>query len=179
MSNNIVSLDLEMNQLDDSPKIIEIGLTIGDLQTKKIVDSKSLLVNPNENITNYISKLTGITDYMIHDKPNVNDAYKEMLEFLSFYKVHRQPVVWGSGDIIQLKKELTDLSAFPFGFTEMNVKTVVQAINASKGLPTQGGLAKSMTRFGLRFNGTKHRAVDDSKNTLVLYFHLLNMLNRL
>lgn len=176
---NIVSLDLEMNQLNDNPKIIEIGLTIGDLQTRKIIDSKSLLVNPNENITDYISKLTGITDHMVSDKQNIHGAYGEMLDYLKYYNVtHKQPVVWGAGDVHQLKREIGDVESFPFGFTEMNVKTIVQAILTARGQKSQGGLAKSMTKFGLRFKGTKHRAIDDSYNTMVFYFYLLGLLQK-
>lgn len=174
----IVSLDLEMNQAE-KPKIIEIGLTIGDLSKKQMVDKTSILVNPNENITEYISTLTGITDHMVHNRPEIGGAYDEMLKYLNFYNVtHKQPVVWGSGDVKQLKSEIGDVDTFPFGYTEMNVKTLVQAIHTAKGLKTQGGLAKSMTKFGLRFQGMKHRAVDDSYNTLLLYFHILDMLRK-
>lgn len=172
-SSFVVSIDLEMNQLD-TPKIIEIGLTIGDLSTKKVVEKKSILVNPEQNITEYITALTGITDYMVSNAPNIQMANEEMLKYLAAFNVHAQPVVWGGGDIWQLKKEIKDLNHFPFGYTEMNVKTIVQFLLISNGKSSQGGLAKSMSKFGLKFSGRKHRADDDSYNTLVFYFHLLN-----
>lgn len=174
----IVSLDLEFNQLNNQPRIIEIGLTIGDLRTHSILDSKSILVNPEEGITEYIATLTGITDYMLADAPKLPDAYKQMLAYLQSHGVHRQPIVWGGGDVSFLKQSVNNPEDFPFGFTEMNVKTIVQAVLTSRGQPTQGGLAKSMTKFGLRFMGKKHRAIDDSRNTLMLYFKMLDMLRK-
>ena len=58
----------------------------------------------------------------------------------------------------------------------MNCKTVVQAILTARGVKTQGGLAKSMNKFGLSFQGTKHRADDDALNTMRIYFKLLEIL---
>ena len=58
---NIVSLDLELNQAGN-PKIIQIGTCIAELETKKIIEKRSFLVNPNEAITEFITKLTGISD---------------------------------------------------------------------------------------------------------------------
>jgi inhibitor of KinA sporulation pathway (predicted exonuclease) len=178
----LVSLDLEFNQLDNQPRIIEIGLTIGDLQTRTILDSKSILVNPEQGITEYIATLTGITDYMLKDAPMLPDAYRQMMTYLKEHNVHRQPIVWGNGDASVLKSSLNQLGHypddFPFGYTEMDVKTIVQAILTSRGQPTQGGLAKSMTKFGLRFMGRKHRAIDDSRNTMAMYFKMLELLRK-
>lgn len=174
----LVALDLEFNQLNNQPKIIEIGLTIGDLSRSSIIDKKSILVNPEEGITEYIATLTGITDYMLKDAPTLPQAYKEILSYLDSHGVHRQPVVWGAGDVNILKSELNNPADFPFGYTEMNVKTLVQAILASRGQPTQGGLARSMTKFGMRFLGRKHRAMDDSMNTMAFYFKLNQLLRK-
>ena len=172
-----VSLDLEFNQ-QEVPKIIEIGLTIGDLSSRSILDTKSILVNPEEGITEYISTLTGITDYMVSSAPKIDEAYRIMKDYLDSHKVHRQPIVWGSGDVAMLKNAVNSPLDFPFGFTEMNVKTIVQAVLTSRNMATQGGLAKSMLKFGMRFNGKKHRAIDDSKNTMLLYFKLLDLLRK-
>jgi inhibitor of KinA sporulation pathway (predicted exonuclease) len=173
----IVSLDLEFNQLNNQPKIIEIGLTIGDLNSLSIIDKKSILVNPEEGITEYIATLTGITDYTVKDAPTIAQAYIIMKEYLVRYGVAKQPIVWGAGDVSMIKSVIADEQS-PFGYTEMNVKNIVQSILTARGMPTQGGLAKSMTRFGLRFMGRKHRAIDDSYNTMVLYFKLLQMLRK-
>lgn len=181
--NNIVALDLELNQLNNAPKIIQIGLTIADLDTRTILDKKSIMVHPQEGITEYIATLTGITDNQVKDAPDLAGAYKEMIAYLKPFEIHKQPILWGNGDIWAIKRELAtypegviDWKTWPFGFTEMNIKTVVQMILTSRGQKTQGGLAKSMNKFGLRFLGTKHRADDDSYNTMILYMKLLDIL---
>jgi inhibitor of KinA sporulation pathway (predicted exonuclease) len=173
----LVSLDLELNQLE-TPKIIEIGLTVADLDKRSIIETKSILVNPQEGITQRIADLTGITDYMVSDAPTLPDAYAIMRDYLASHGVHRQPVVWGGGDVNALKSALNNPADFPFGYTEMNVKTIVQAILVARGQSPQGGLARSMTKFGLRFTGKKHRAIDDSYNTMVMYFKMLDCLRK-
>lgn len=180
---NIVALDLELNQLNNCPKIIQIGVCIADLERRQIIEKRSFMVNPGEGITEYIANLTGITDNHVKDAPNLLGAYQEMTEYLKLFETHKQPILWGNGDIWDLKKELAenyqdqiDWKEFPFGWTSMNCKTVVQAILTARGVKTQGGLAKSMNKFGLSFQGTKHRADDDALNTMRIYFKLLEIL---
>lgn len=174
---NIVSLDLELNQLNNQPKIIQIGLTVAHLPTRKIIESKSIMVNPGEGITEYISTLTGITDYQVKDAPNIQEAYQEMCAYLKKFNTHRMPIVWGNGDVWAIKKEVGTIGdEWPFGWREMDVKTLVQAIAMANNGQVQGGLAKSMSRYGLRFQGRKHNAEDDSKNTMLMYFKILDIL---
>ncbi len=177
---NIVSLDLELNNLNDQPKIIEIGLSIGNLETREILDTKSILVDPREEITDYITNLTGITNDMVKNAPDIWDAYREMVRYLNLFSTMKQPIVWGAGDIRALKNEVDTLLNptidWPFGYTEMNVKCIVQAIKAANGDSTQGGLKQSLRYFNVKAEGPYHRANVDAENTLKLYFHLLNML---
>jgi len=171
---NIVSLDLEMAQ--PSRKIIEIGITVAHLESKQILVKKSFFVNPQEPLTEYITNLTSISQDDVDNAPMLLDAYKDMCKFLAPYQIQRQPVVWGAGDMRTLKEQLGENDYdWCFGFREMDVKTLVQAHRISQGFSMQGGLAKSMTRYGLSFQGTIHRANDDSFNTLLLYFRMLEL----
>lgn len=184
MSEIIVGLDLELNQRDTGAKIIEIGICIADLNSRKILEKKRFLVNPEEEITDYITKLTTITQSQVANRPNLALVWDEVKEYLKPFNIKKQPVTWGGGDCWALKKELMSMGRgfgddWIFGYTEMNVKTVVQAILAARGLKTQGGLAKSMNKFGLRFQGTKHVAADDAENTIRIYFHLLYLLQKI
>lgn len=174
----VMSLDLEMNQ--PSGKIIQIGITIGDLTKRSIIETKSFMVNPEEEITEYINKLTGITQNQVKDAPVLVDAYKQMNEWLDTYKPHKQSIVWGQGDVRTLKKQVNDIDLTiehrHFGFREMDVKTLVQAHQISIGKSSQGGLAKSLTKYGMKFRGACHNAEADSLNTLLLYYRLLDRL---
>lgn len=52
-----------------------------------------------------------------------------------------------------------------FGRRSFDVKPLYQLYALSNGLKMQGGLARSMVRLGLNFQGTKHDAGDDAFNT--------------
>ena len=176
----VCALDLEMNQ--PSGTIIEIGYTIADTETDQIKVSKGLIVNPHEQLSDMIIKLTGINQDMVDTGQELLDAYLEMVKDCEDFSAHRQPVVWGSGDLRVLREQVykKDANVFAnewsFGYTEMNIKGIVQGIMVANGRSAQGGLAKSLLKFGLNFKGTKHRAIDDSANTFFLYVELLKRL---
>jgi inhibitor of KinA sporulation pathway (predicted exonuclease) len=177
----VCSLDLEMNK--PSGKIIEVGYTIGDPHTGSVVLSKGLIVNPEEPLQQFIIDLTSITENMIKSEGmTLLEAYKQITDDCEKNLVHRQPVVWGGGDMRTLRQQVFEkeqnalVNNWSFGYTEMNIKNIVQAILTGKQAKTQGGLARSMTKFGLNFKGTKHRAIHDSLNTFSLYVELLKRL---
>jgi len=179
----VCALDLEMNQ--PSQKIIEVGYTIGDIYTGEVKLSKGLIVNPHEQLSEFIINLTHISQEMVDIGYELVDAYKEMMKDCETLGVHRQPVVWGGGDVRTLKQQVNEIDSsilrkdsgiWSFGYTEMNDKNIVQAILGAKKLKTQGGLARSLGKFGLNFKGTKHRAIDDSLNTFLIHVELLKRL---
>jgi DNA polymerase III alpha subunit (gram-positive type) len=177
---HVISLDLEMCQ--PSGAICEIGVSIGHLPTRKILETKSFLVNPQEEISEFITALTGITNDMVKDAPDLVGAYRQMAEYIKPFGCHRQIIQWGSGDDWELKKQLGDRISFEDwigGRTSMNVKNLVQCILTAKEQKTQGGLKKSCNKFNVPFSGPAHRAHKDSENTLRLYFSLLDLLKEI
>ena len=90
----IVTGNLERRTLDDfvvfdlettglSPKndrITEIGAV--KIQNGEIIDSFSQLINPHIPIPDLITRLTGITDEMVKDKPSIGEVLPEFLEFI-------------------------------------------------------------------------------------------------
>ena len=180
---HIIAMDLELNQLNGKPRIIEIGFAVAEIESRKIIEKKSFLVNPMEEITPYINTLTSISQSMVCDRPALGGVYLEIKEWIAQFQYRRQVVEWGAGDSWALKKELRDHGItdddWIFGYTSINVKTINQAIRESKGMGLQGGLAKSMNLYGLRYDGTKHRAHDDALNTMRLYLRFLECLQGL
>jgi len=179
----VVAVDLEMNQ--PSGKIIEVGYTIGNKFTGQVLVSKGIIVKIDEllNRTNPdIVKLTSITDEMVQAGRTLQSAYEELTADCHSLGAHRQPVEWGGGDIRTLRQQIWEIDKnilannWSFGYTTMNIKNIVQGILNAKKLKTQGGLARSLGKFGLSFKGTKHRAIDDSLNTFLLYVELLKRL---
>lgn len=163
-----LTFDLEMNQ--PSNKIIQIGACIGNIHTGEILKEYSFFINPGEQITPYITQLTGVTQEMVESSPHsVESAWMAIEPDLRSLNVNYSPITWGGGDLRTLRQQLPERTAeqlpYRIGRREMDVKTLVQfrAIYQNKHL--QGGLAKQMVRDGLHFKGTKHDALDDAKNT--------------
>jgi len=166
-----------------SNAICEIGICIGDIQEKRIVETKSFLINPDEEISPFITTLTGITNEMVKDCPDLTGAFRQMCDYIAPFNCHRQVIQWGGGDTYELKNQLygkIDLSKeWPLGRTTMNVKNVVQAIRCAKNQPTQGGLKKMCNVFNVKVDGPMHRAHNDARATMQLYFKLLELLKEI
>ena len=168
----VAAIDLEMNK--PSNKIIQIGLHIGDLLTGEAKISCSWNINPNEPIDPFITQLTGIRDIDVVAGFTLEQAYKDMCGHLAQYKPFMNPLTWGGGDAELLRNQLglTD-ERFVFGRRWIDVKTLYQSWRFSQNESIRSGLAKSMTRVGLKFEGTKHTAMDDASNTFRIYRELL------
>jgi inhibitor of KinA sporulation pathway (predicted exonuclease) len=183
---NFLSLDLELNQPSD--KIIQIGAVVGDIHSGEIFEKFDRLVKIDEplcldeKICN-IPKLTGITDEMLEkDGISLIDAYTDLAALHKKYQCFRNPIVWGGGDSKSLKEDLARLGhhfssgfgvdkhlpMYCFGHRWLDVKSIYQVYCLMNNLPVQGGLAKSMTRLGLKFDGTKHNAMWDAYNTFLI-----------
>ena len=170
----IISLDLEYNQ--PSQKIIEIGAVCGNLETGEIIDLFETQVNAEEELNPRIIQLTGITQEMVDSSETLSHAGSS---FLSWAKSHREfPnfMTWGGGDSQDLKNQLNP-EHWAFGNRWLDVKTVYIAYKQSQGvMKPRGGLAKSMIKEKLPFQGKKHRALCDSYNTFVFYFNILRLM---
>lgn len=170
---NILALDLELNQNPEGSKIIEIGACCGNTETGEVLEKYSAFVNPNETLQDFIIKLTSITQDQVDAAGSILDAYQGMVGMAGKYDCLHMPLVWGMGDGHALRKELPQTCQWNFGRRELDVKAVFQAYQMVKGQKIQAGLAKAMTKLGLQFQGTKHRAVDDAVNTFRIYYELI------
>lgn len=173
----IVSLDLEYNQ--PSKRIIQIGAVIGDLAGGQVVDRCSIFVCPGEALAPEIVKLTGIRQSDVDAGPDIKEAYRKLTYWLQPHDGQRSlnPLTWGGGDSEDLRLALgmdrEDRTAWAFGRRWIDVKTVFIAWRAAHQRPGDGGLAKSMTKLGLAFQGRRHNALDDAENTFAVYIALL------
>ena len=78
---DFVVFDLETTGLSPkNDKITEIGAV--RIQNGEIVESFSQLVNPAMPIPELITKLTGITDDMVKDKPTIDKVLPDFLDFI-------------------------------------------------------------------------------------------------
>jgi len=174
---NFTSIDLELDQ--PSNRIIQLGAVIGNMNTGEILEKVSYIIKYPDKLNPFIVTLTGITDELIATEGiDLHDAYLQLKELHKKHNCYMNPITWGGGDSAELKAELeTDPRFIPtewcFGRRWIDCKTVFLTLAFGAELKTQSGLAKSMVRSGLRFNGRKHWATDDALNTFILYRHLV------
>lgn len=181
----IMVLDAEYNQ--PSRKCIQIGAAIYDVRNATCHGTLDIYVNPGEPITPEITDLTGITDKDVENAPNIISAYQMLNEFHKKHKCFRNPLVWGSGvrnDSLAIYEEFVKASEIIhmgygwhpdenfMGFRVLDAKTLYQSIQLFEDSQYAGGLADSMKKLGLTFEGDKHRALTDAKNTFTIWYFL-------
>jgi inhibitor of KinA sporulation pathway (predicted exonuclease) len=181
---NYFALDLELNSKGDGslPRIIEVGVAIGNPLKPSEIKKLNWYLDPEEPVTPFISGLTGITDEVIREKAvSHTQVAKELGALVDVYKCFPNPITWGQGDALELKGEFRERGInFPyFGRRIFDVKTVFVFHQIALGKTTSGSLKKSMSSYGLKFDGEPHRAADDAYNTLRFFFHLLSRENQL
>jgi inhibitor of KinA sporulation pathway (predicted exonuclease) len=174
------SLDLELNQADTGPKIIQIGACVGNITTGQILEKLSVFVNPQEKLTQFIMDLTKISQSDVDNGLTLEEAYGKLQRMHKNYGSFINAVTWGGGDshelLAQLKKENPHFEGWCFGRRWIDTKTLFVSYRFANGQPIQGGLARSMTKVGLNFQGQKHNALDDSVNTFKMYCKMLELL---
>jgi inhibitor of KinA sporulation pathway (predicted exonuclease) len=171
---NYIALDLEMNQ--PSNKIIQVGVAVGNPDLGVLI-RKGWYVDPEEPIDEYITHLTGIDDKIIDlDATPLSTVAEEIGKLVMDNWCFTNPVQWGGGDVKVLLNEfrLKEINFPFFGRREIDVKTIFTYLSFAQDKKTTGGLASAMGRYGLKFEGTAHRADIDAENTLRFFFVLLN-----
>jgi len=158
------ALDLELEQ--PSNKIIQIGACKFD--DSGIIDTFCAYVKQDEPLSEYIHKLTGITDEDLNGGTTLEEAFLALVNFTSDCD-NKQAVVWGEGDMRCLREQLPPLITWPYGRRICDVKAIHQFIGPELGLNGSGGLSKTMNKYGLSFCGRKHNATADAVNTSRLY----------
>jgi inhibitor of KinA sporulation pathway (predicted exonuclease) len=164
-----------MNNPTETSKIIQLGYVIANVKTQKVILKKSIIVNPHEQLTDFIIGLTGIAQKDVDSGVELTEAYLTMVADIEKHQVNKHPVQWG-GDHYTLRNQL-ELSWKDFIFRPRghDIKSLYQlyAMCQPNG-STVSGLGVSMKKLGLEFEGTQHNAAEDAYNTLRVMFHLQN-----
>ena len=179
---NYLSIDLELNSKQDgtTPRIIQVGVSVGSPVMPDDIKTFSWYLDPQEPITPFIQQLTGITDEIIKEKSVSHETIaQELGNIITENECFVNPIVWGGGeknDATELKDEFRERGInFPFfGRRVIDVKTLYVFNQMVQGKTPSGGLRKSMISYGVNFIGTSHRAEIDAENTLRFFFYFLN-----
>jgi len=169
-----IALDLEFNQ--PSQTIVQIGAVLGHLPSGAVHARFSCFVNPQEPLAPRISTLCGITPQALEIAGSLSEAFEQLKAWRQPFvpEVQRNPLTWGGSDSETLRQALSlDAEHYLFGRRCNDVKTLYTAWCHAQGRTSQGGLATSMKKLGLMFEGRKHDALYDAANTFRMYCALL------
>ena len=171
-------LDLEMNQ--PSGEIIQVGAVAGNLETGKIHEMFNRYIRIHEPVNdkepNNIVKLTKITDQVLASKGvSLDQAVKDLKEFMIKNEVNSCPASWGEDAqylLTQMDNRGIKLEGL-FGYdAEFNIKKIYQVYRLRQGKSMQGGVSSACKKLGRPFVGQKHNALDDAKNTFIIWHEL-------
>lgn len=160
---NFVALDLETTGLTTKDEIIEIGM-VKYLNYVK-VEQFSTLINPGCIIPSEASKVNGITNNMLNEKPDICSVLLEIKKFIDLNLIVCHNAAF------DMKFILRDF--YTFGHSLDN--SVVCTLQFSKSvLKYQDNykLASIARYFKIKDNGF-HRALGDAEVTAQVFLHLI------
>ena len=162
-----VVFDLETTGFSpDKNKIIEIGAVL--VENGNIVERFSSFVNPKEPIPFKIEKLTGISDNMVIDAPEIGEVLPKFLEFCNdaVMVAHN-----ASFDMSFIKKNCENLE-IEREFTSIDTVALSRMLLPSLNKFTLDSVAKVL---GVSLEN-HHRAVDDAEATAHIFVKFIPML---
>jgi DNA polymerase III alpha subunit (gram-positive type) len=102
---NYFSLDLELNNKQDgtTPRIIQVGVSIGSPVRPDDIKTFSWYLDPEEEITPFITKLTGIDNQLIKEKAVPHQIVAEELgALININKCFVNPIVWAAEEKVMM-----------------------------------------------------------------------------
>ncbi len=167
LDQTFVVFDIETTGLSfKHDRITEIGAI--KVKNGEIIDNYSSLINPQINISNKITELTGISNEMVSDAPTIDSILPSFMNFIG-----NDPVVAhnASFDVSFIKENCKKLN---INF----INTIIDTLSLSRLLVPKlkryklNNLAK---HFSVDLKN-HHRAVDDAKATAEIFIKLLLIL---
>nr|WP_300004579.1 PolC-type DNA polymerase III [Tissierella sp.] len=165
--NEFVVFDIEttgLSAINDS--ITEIGAI--KVKDGEVIDTFSQLVNPERGIPEFITKLTGITDEMVADKPNIEKIIPSFHEFID-------------GSVL-----IAHNASFDVGFIRENLKRVdlelsnpiLDTLELSRAVfpDLKNHKLNTLSKYLDIQLDNHHRAVDDAKATKDIFLKIMDLL---
>ncbi|MFE1289869.1 exonuclease domain-containing protein [Streptomyces sp. NPDC058751] len=150
-------------------EIIEIGLTVVDLDRGVRVEKHRLLVRPARSaVSAFCTELTGLTQDEVERGLPFADACRELA---ASHRAGERPwASWGDYDRHQFTRQCADTATpYPFGRRHTNAKAV---FTTARGLRKRPGMAQALRLAELPLEGRHHRGEDDAWNIAALVLDL-------
>ena len=177
-----IVIDLEMNPVSKTFKdvrrfttdeVIEIGAVKLD-GDYNFVDEFQCYVRPQYGeITKHITKLTGITQETVADKPLFPEAFQNFTDWIGTWDMTLYS--WSNSDINQLKDECRfKMPEYDIGNLESRWRDLQRAFDDRIGLHSSLALKHAIGAMNRDFEGTQHTALADAANTAAILALLQN-----
>lgn len=164
--NTFVALDIEATGISPNKnRIIEIGAIKVVDGTE--VDRFSTLVNPCVPISEEITLLTGISEEMVSNAPTEKEVLSEFLEFVEDYPWLGHSI---NSDYGYIKSSLNKNGMLERGFVKYGYDTLMLSKKLLPGVSSKS-LSNMCQYYGI-VNANAHRALDDVKATIELFYKL-------
>ncbi|WP_406369189.1 exonuclease domain-containing protein [Streptomyces sp. NBC_00647] len=150
-------------------EIIEIGLTVVDLDKGVRVEKHRLLVRPaRSTVSDFCTELTGLTQDEVAGGLDFAAACRELA---ARHRTGERPwASWGDYDRHQFTRQCAATTTpYPFGHRHTNAKA---AFTTAYGLRKRPGMAQALRIAELPLEGRHHRGEDDAWNIAALILGL-------
>ncbi|MER5878748.1 exonuclease domain-containing protein [Streptomyces sp. NPDC060235] len=150
-------------------EIIEIGLTVVDLEQGVRREKHRLLVRPaRSTVSAFCTELTGLTQDEVDQGVGFADACRELA---ALHRAGERPwASWGDYDRHQFTRQCAATGTrYPFGHRHTNAKA---AFTTAHRLRKRPGMAQALRIAELPLEGRHHRGEDDAWNIAALVLRL-------
>lgn len=168
-------VDVEATCWDGQPppgqvnEIIEIGLTVVDLDEGVRVAKHRILVRPQRSrVSAFCTELTSLTQEEVAGGLSFGEACRRLA---TEHESNRRPwASWGDYDRNQFTRQCKHTGTeYPFSGDHTNAKL---RFTEAHGLKKRPGMAQALAIAGLPLEGRHHRGDDDAWNIAALVLHL-------
>jgi inhibitor of KinA sporulation pathway (predicted exonuclease) len=151
-------------------EIIEIGLTVIDLDRVERVAKHRILVRPTSSrVGEFCTELTGLTQAEVDTGLPFAEACRLLV---TEHRARARPwASWGDYDRRQFARQCAATGVeYPFGAEHANAKALFAE---TYGLKRRPGMAEALRIAGLPLEGRHHRGEDDAWNIAALLLDLV------
>jgi inhibitor of KinA sporulation pathway (predicted exonuclease) len=168
-------VDVEATCWPDQPppgmvnEIIEVGLTVVDLEDGRRLEKHSILVRPQRStVSEFCTDLTSLTQAEVDRGLTFAEACKQLAT--EHAAGTRRWASWGDYDRKQFERQCQATNTpYPFGHRHVNAKAV---FTEAYGLRKRPGMAQALEIADLPLEGRHHRGEDDAWNIAALVLNL-------
>jgi inhibitor of KinA sporulation pathway (predicted exonuclease) len=150
-------------------EIIEIGLTVVDLDRRERLAKHRILVRPKRStVSDFCTELTGLTQAEVDTGVEFAEACRVLVE--EHRSDSRPWASWGDYDRKQFERQCRATGArYPFGRRHTNAKL---RFTEARGLRRRPGMAAALDLADLPLEGRHHSGADDAWNIAAIVLGL-------